>query len=211
MYRVKKIFGPTIQGEGPRAGAPCVFLRLAGCNAWDGRPATRAGSACPYCDTDFFGGESLSLEEILRRLKALVPAEAGGFGCVLSGGEPLLQADEALLAALGASWDWVDVETNGTRPAPPRPANVRISCSPKAIPGEDVVVEPDWWKILIPAQEEFLERSLDSGVPVFLQPVAPDAGPAGADYEAACRRCVELAHRHGCRIGLQLHKYLGLE
>jgi organic radical activating enzyme len=211
-YRVKSIFGPTLQGEGPRAGAPCVFLRLAGCNAWDGRPETRAASACPYCDTDFRGGEALELATIRARLAALVPEGSGaGFGCVLTGGEPLLQADETLLEALGADFAWVDIETNGTRPAPPRPANVAVVCSPKAIAGQPVVVEPDAWKVLVPAQEAFLARALASGRPVFVQPTCPDHGPRGEAYAAALARCLALCYRHGCRLSLQQHKYLGIE
>ena len=158
-YRVKSIFGPTLQGEGLHAGMPCLFLRLAGCNAWDGRPETRARSACPYCDTDFLGGEALDLPAIRARLAGLAGAVPGAgaarLGLVLSGGEPLLQADRELLAALGADFAWVDIETNGTRPCPERPANVFISCSPKRIAGEEVVAEPDWWKVLIPDQQEF--------------------------------------------------------
>ena len=103
-YRVKEIFGPTLQGEGLHAGMPCVFLRLTGCNAWDGRPETRAASACPYCDTDFRGGEALDVSTIMDRLAALTPKTNG---CVLTGGEPLLQADEALLSALGKAFAWV--------------------------------------------------------------------------------------------------------
>ena len=207
-YRVKEIFGPTLQGEGLHAGRSCVFLRLSGCNAWDGRPETRAGSACPYCDTDFFGGESLDLAEILRRLGQLVRGDH--CGCVLTGGEPLLQADAALLAALGARFPWVDVETNGTRPCPPRPANVRLSCSPKTIPGCSVQIEPDWWKILIPAQESFLPPALASGRPVFLQPVCPDEGMDSPAYQAALARCIALCHEHRCQLSLQQHKLIGL-
>jgi 7-carboxy-7-deazaguanine synthase len=211
-YRVKAIFGPTLQGEGLHAGMPCVFLRLSGCNAWDGRPESRAASACPYCDTDFRGGERLELAPILARLAALVPAGArGSCGCVLSGGEPLLQADAALLAGLGAAFPWVDIETNGTRPCPPRPANVQLSCSPKAIAGEPVVAEPDWWKVLIPDQEAFLERALASGRPVFVQPTCPDEGPAGPRYRAHLQRCLDLCLGRGCRLSLQLHKYIGID
>lgn len=206
-YRVKEIFGPTLQGEGLHAGMPCVFLRLAGCNAWDGRPETRATSACPYCDTDFRGGENLDLPTILARLAALAPKADG---CVLTGGEPLLQADGALLAALGQAFAWVDIETNGTRPCPPHPANVTVSCSPKAVAGQDVVVDPDWWKVLIPDQERFLERALASGRPVFVQPTCPDGGPEGPAYQAALRRCVDLCLARGCRLSLQVHKYLGI-
>jgi organic radical activating enzyme len=205
-YRVREVFGPTIQGEGLHAGQACMFLRLAGCNAWDGRPETRAGSACPYCDTDFRGGDALALDAVLARLGRHPP----GMGCVLSGGEPLLQADAALLSALGAAFAWVDIETNGTRACPPRPANVFVSCSPKAVPGQPVVADPDWWKVLIPAQEAFLDRALASGRPVFVQPVCPDGGPAGTAYADNVRRCVQLCIGRGCRLSLQLHKYAGV-
>ncbi|MHC5067536.1 MAG: radical SAM family protein [Planctomycetota bacterium] len=213
-YTVKEIFGPTIQGEGPNAGRPCLFVRLSGCNAWDGRAETRAASACPYCDTDFRGGERLGLAEIRARLRALTPATVAAraqLGCVLTGGEPLLQADAALLDALATDFAWVDIETNGTKPCPPRAANVKISCSPKAIAGAPIVVSPDWWKILIPAQETFLPQALASGKPVFVQPVCPDDGLGSNIYQANLNRCLSLCYRHGCRLGLQAHKYVGVE
>jgi organic radical activating enzyme len=206
-YRVKEIFGPTIQGEGLHAGMSCMFVRLAGCNAWDGRVETRAASACPYCDTDFRGGETLTLDAIMDRLAA---GRRPGHGCVLTGGEPLLQADAALLAALGAAFPWVDIETNGTRLCPPRPGNVYISCSPKIVAGQPVTVEPDWWKILVPAQEQFLDAAMASGKPVFVQPTCPDGGPSGAAYESSLRRCIALCLERGCRLSVQLHKYLGV-
>jgi organic radical activating enzyme len=194
---------------------PCLFVRLAGCNAWDGRPETRAASACPYCDTDFRGGDTLSLTDILLRLAALTPPAPrppppAFLGCVLTGGEPLLQADEVLLAALGSTFAWVDIETNGTRPCPPRPANVFVSCSPKAVRAQPVLIDPDWWKILIPDQVGFLEAALASGKPVFVQPTCPDGGPHGEGYAANVARCVELCTTRGCRISLQLHKYAGV-
>jgi len=215
-YRVKEVFGPTIQGEGMHAGMACMFLRLSGCNAWDGRPESRATSACPYCDTDFRGGASLELEAIMADLRSRRPDDRttgrpdGTMGCVLSGGEPLLQADAALLHALGSTFAWVDVETNGTRPCPPRPGNVFVSCSPKAVSGQPVVVEPDWWKVLIPDQEDFLERALASGKPVFVQPTCPDGGPSGPAYARHLQRCLQLCIGRGCRLSLQLHKYAGV-
>ncbi len=211
MWQVKSVFGPTVQGEGLNAGRPCLFLRLAGCNAWDGRAETRAASACPYCDTDFRGGERLDWAAIAARFAACAPAGNAHLGCVLTGGEPLLQADEDLLARLGAVFAWVDIETNGTRACPPRPANVRISCSPKRISGQPVVVEPDWWKILIPDQEAFLPMALASGRPVLVQPTCPDAGPQGPAYRAALDRCLDLCFRHGCRLSIQVHKVVGVE
>jgi 7-carboxy-7-deazaguanine synthase len=208
-YRVKEIFGPTLQGEGLHAGMPCLFVRLAGCNAWDGRPETRAASACPYCDTDFRGGDALLLGEILTHLDILRPSSPT-LGCVLTGGEPLLQADADLLKALGEAFAWVDIETNGTRACPPRPTNVFVSCSPKRINGQAVIVEPDWWKVLIPDQEGFLPQALASGKPVFVQPTCPDGGPAGKHYQANVQRCLDLCFSNGCRMSLQQHKYLNI-
>ncbi len=211
-YRVKSIFGPTLQGEGLHTGMPCLFLRLAGCNAWDGRPETRAASACPYCDTDFLGGEALELEVIVTRLRALLPSTPDSrFGVVLTGGEPLLQADGLLLLELAERFAWIDIETNGTRRCPVHPDNVFISCSPKAISNQPILVDPDWWKILVPDQVAFLTVALASGKPVFVQPTCPDGGPSGPKYEQNLRRCIELCYRHGCRLSLQMHKYIGVE
>jgi organic radical activating enzyme len=210
-YAVKELFGPTLQGEGLHAGMPCVFVRLAGCNAWDGRLESRAASACPYCDTDFRGGEVQTLEQILSGLRACVPAtNTAPLGCVLTGGEPLLQADHVLLAALGANFAWVDIETNGTRTCPERPKNVFISCSPKRLTDQPIVVEPSWWKILIPDQAHFLDQALASGLPVFVQPTCPDGGPHGNIYQANLNRCLELCYTKGCRLSLQQHKYLSI-
>lgn len=211
-YRVKNIFGPTIQGEGLHQGMPCLFVRLSGCNAWDGRPETRAASACPYCDTNFRGGEAFDVAHILARLDALVPQISfAHLGVVLTGGEPLLQADAALIAALAERFAWVDIETNGTRPCPIRATNVFVSCSPKAVRDQPVIVEPDWWKVLIPDQQGFLERALASGMPVFVQPTCPDAGPTGEVYQKNLATCLELCYTRGCRLSAQLHKYVGVE
>jgi 7-carboxy-7-deazaguanine synthase len=208
-YQVKSIFGPTLQGEGLHAGMPCLFLRLSGCNAWDGRPESRRASACPYCDTDFRGGERLELAQIMERLAQL--RSSPQLGCVLTGGEPLLQADAALITQLAAEFPWVDIETNGTREAPAHPSNVFISCSPKFLEREAVVVSMDWWKVLIPDQERFLTRALAGGKPVFLQPTMPDAGAHDESYQANLRRCLELCFQHGCRLSIQLHKAIGVE
>ena len=188
-----------------------MFVRLSGCNAWDGRPETRAASACPYCDTDFRGGERYDVIEIISQLQQLAGDSITPLGCVLTGGEPLLQADGALLQALGEHFAWVDIETNGTRARPEHPANVFVSCSSKAISNQPVIADADWWKILIPAQESFLEQALNSGTPVYVQPVCPDDGPAGSDYHANLATCLALCYEHGCRLSLQVHKYIGVE
>jgi len=214
-YQVKNIFGPTVQGEGPHQGQPCVFLRLSGCNAWDGRAETRASSACPYCDTDFRGGKALTSSEIIDLLQQLGQRygvdSRKRWGLVISGGEPLLQVDAALLAELAPLFPWIDIETNGTRIAPTRPDNVTVVCSPKRVPNQEIVVEPDAWKILIPAQESFVTMALATGKPLWLQPLCPDSGPSGPMYEAAVQHCLDLAFTHGAQISVQIHKYLGVE
>lgn len=209
-YKVKEIFGPTLQGEGLHSGRSCVFLRLSGCNAWNGKAETKAASACPYCDTDFFGGEEYDCDAIIAALRALCDG-CEDIGCVVTGGEPLLQADMILLEALSQNFAWVDIETNGTQLCSQRADNVYISCSPKRITHHDIQVTPDWWKILIPAQESFLDMACASGIPVFVQPVCIDDDMQSEPYKANLQRCIELCYARGVRMSVQLHKYLDLE
>lgn len=120
-YVVREIFD-TIQGEGARAGTRAVFLRLAGCNGWNGIEADRHKGpfACSrWCDTDFVGGERMTLPMIRSRLDGLWPcnhlARDRNRWVVLTGGEPALQVDQELLDGLHeAGWS-IAMETNGTR------------------------------------------------------------------------------------------------
>ena len=123
-YQVKEIFY-TLQGEGAQAGRPAVFCRFAGCNLWSGREQDRANAVCRFCDTDFvgtdgtLGGRFDSATALAAQIAAQWP---GGFATqrfvVLTGGEPLLQVDPALIEALHAQGFEIAVETNGTLPAP---------------------------------------------------------------------------------------------
>lgn len=124
-YSVKEIFY-TLQGEGAQAGSPAVFCRFAGCNLWSGREEDRATAACTFCDTDFVGtdGPGGGKFENARALAAAVAAQwpaadAAHRLVVLTGGEPLLQVDTALVEALHAQGFRIAVETNGTLPPPP--------------------------------------------------------------------------------------------
>lgn len=138
-YSVKEIFY-TLQGEGTHAGRPAVFCRFAGCNLWTGREADRAEAVCRFCDTDFVGTDGLgggkfaTPAELAARIASFWPdTPAGSQGqrfVVLTGGEPLLQVDEALVLALHAQGFEIAVETNGTVAAP---AGLDWICvSPKA-------------------------------------------------------------------------------
>lgn len=134
-YAVKEVFY-TLQGEGLRAGRPAVFCRFAGCNLWSGREADRATAVCRFCDTDFvgtdgtLGGRFADAQALAALIAAQWPEGQGHRYVVLTGGEPLLQVDEALTQALHDQGFEVAVETNGSLPAP---AGIDWICvSPKA-------------------------------------------------------------------------------
>ena len=135
-YQVKEIFY-TLQGEGANAGRPAVFCRFAGCNLWSGREQDRATAVCKFCDTDFVGtdgtggGKFASADTLADQIAAQwpTPDRANRF-VVMTGGEPLLQVDTALIDALHARGFEIAVETNGTIAAP---AGIDWICvSPKA-------------------------------------------------------------------------------
>ena len=123
MYAVKEIFH-TLQGEGYNAGTPAVFLRFAGCNLWSGRESDRAGAACDFCDTDFVGidgpggGRFADAEALANAVSHAWPAGRDHRLVVCTGGEPLLQLDEAAIAALHQRGFRIAVETNGTLEPP---------------------------------------------------------------------------------------------
>lgn len=123
-YSVKELF-KTLQGEGAQAGRAAVFCRFAGCNLWTGRESDRAGAACTFCDTDFVGtdgqgggkfADAAGLADAIAACWGEHPADRY---VVFTGGEPLLQLDEALLQAVHAQGFTVAIETNGTLPPPP--------------------------------------------------------------------------------------------
>ncbi|MDI1258247.1 7-carboxy-7-deazaguanine synthase [Aquabacterium sp.] len=138
-YSIKEMFY-TLQGEGTHAGRPAVFCRFAGCNLWTGREADRAQAVCQFCDTEFVGTDGLgggkfaTAVQLAERIASFWPAgpEAADDRrfVVLTGGEPLLQVDAALIDALHAKGFMIAVETNGTIAAP---AGLDWICvSPKA-------------------------------------------------------------------------------
>ena len=210
-YAVKEIFY-TLQGEGANTGRPAVFCRFAGCNLWSGREADRAEAVCRFCDTDFVGtdgpggGKFRSAEALAAAVAAAWPAgepAAGRRLVVCTGGEPLLQLDEALLGALHARGFEVAVETNGTLQPP---AGIDWLCvSPKAgAPLETTA--GDELKLVYP--QEGAEPARYEGLAFrhfFLQPMD---GPAlDANTRAALEYC--LAHPRW-RLSLQTHKLLGI-
>jgi 7-carboxy-7-deazaguanine synthase len=204
MYTVKEIFY-TLQGEGRQTGRAAVFCRFAGCNLWSGREQDRARAICRFCDTDFVGtgpdgGKFAHAEALAERIAATWPAGTGGVPYVVcTGGEPLLQLDTALIAALHARGFEVGVESNGTLPAP---AGIDWLCiSPKA--GADFVqTSGNEIKLVHPQAgldpAGFEHCAFDNW---YLQPL--DGPDAAANLQATIDYC--LAHPRW-RVSLQTHK-----
>ncbi|MGZ5917850.1 MAG: 7-carboxy-7-deazaguanine synthase [Methyloceanibacter sp.] len=209
MYSVKEIYY-TLQGEGAQTGRPAVFCRLAGCNLWSGREADRETATCNFCDTDFVGTDGPSGGKFADAdaLASSCRAAWRGNGkarhfVVLTGGEPMLQVDEALIAALHALSFEIAIETNGTVPVPR--AIDWICVSPKA--GAPLVQRSgDELKLVYPQkalQPDDVE-SLDFRH-FSLQPMdGPAATENLADSIAYCREHPQW------RLSLQTHKLLGL-
>ncbi|MES2137222.1 MAG: radical SAM protein, partial [Pseudomonadota bacterium] len=106
-----------------QAGSRAVFLRFAGCNLWSGREQDRATAQCNFCDTDFVGtdgeggGKFADAEALAARVELLWGEGADRRLVVITGGEPMLQLDDALVEALHARGFRVAAESNGTLPA----------------------------------------------------------------------------------------------
>ena len=207
-YAVKEIF-LTLQGEGMRAGRRAVFCRFAGCNLWSGREQDRASAICQFCDTDFVGmdGEGGGKFADGAALAAAIAACWGegeeGRYVVLTGGEPMLQVDAALIDALHAAGFEVAIESNGTLPVPrsidwicisPKAGSTVVQTSGDELklvwpqPGSDVAAMEQW---------DFANR--------LIQPMDDVRG------EANVRAAVAFAlNNPRWRLSLQTHKLLGL-
>lgn len=207
-YAVKEIFH-TLQGEGAQAGRAAVFCRFSGCNLWSGREVDRAAAACRFCDTDFVGmdGEgggrfcdAAALASTIARAWAGGPE---GRYVVFTGGEPLLQLDVALIAAMKGEWFEIAIETNGTLAVPP--GIDWICVSPK---GANPLAQTrgDELKLVYPQAEADPERFV--GLPFrhrFLQPMdGPDGVASTRAAIAYCRRDARW------RLSLQTHKMIGI-
>lgn len=210
MYAVKEIFY-TLQGEGAQAGRPAVFCRFTGCNLWSGREDDRADAICSFCDTDFVGtdghgGGRFTTEEDLSRTCRKVWRGNSGTPpfIVLTGGEPMLQVDEPLIAALHAVGFEVAIETNGTRPVP---GSIDWVCvSPK--PGVPLrQVSGDELKLVYPQDALAPEAMHGLDFTHFLLQPLDDGTGGNSNFQAAIDYC--LAHPKW-RLSLQTHKLLGL-
>ena len=212
-YSVKEIYY-TLQGEGAQAGRAAVFLRFAGCNLWSGLEKDRHQATCRFCDTDFVGsdgpggGKFANAPSLARAVFAQWPQNApnGNQGkpyVVCTGGEPLLQLNKALVAALHDKGFEIGIETNGTLLPPP--GIDWICVSPKA-DAEQNLLRGDELKLIYPQDGAPPERYAGQDFRnFFLQPM--DNQERAANTQAATRYCLEHPQ---WRLSLQTHKLIGI-
>lgn len=206
----------TIQGEGPYAGWPAVFIRLAGCNL-----------QCPWCDTDYTSKrQTMTNQTVLNTVLGLRTSTKGHrVVAVLTGGEPFRQNIGPLATMLVNNKYVVQVETNGTLPVSPAfPMAASIVCSPKtSIISESVRSELEYWKYVLDANDVDPNDGLPLGSlgyphkparpidgdtrPIYLQPADVPDGEQAAKNIAAC---VQSCLKYGYRLSLQQHKIVGL-
>ncbi|BBB97562.1 MULTISPECIES: 7-carboxy-7-deazaguanine synthase [Bradyrhizobium] len=207
-YAVKEIF-LTLQGEGAHAGRASVFCRFAGCNLWSGREQDRTGAVCKFCDTDFvgtdgtLGGRYATAEELAGAIAAQWTGGEADRYVVLTGGEPLLQVDAALIEALHGHGFAIAIETNGTI-APPDGLDW-ICVSPKAA-AELVVRKGHELKLVYPQVENTPEDFAGLAFERFsLQPMD------GPDVMENTERAIAYCLKHPqWRLSVQTHKTLGI-
>ena len=208
-YAVKEIFY-TVQGEGLNAGRAAVFCRFAGCNLWSGREADRSTAVCRFCDTEFvgtdgtLGGKYPEARELAARIASLWPTtvKRNRF-VVLTGGEPLLQVDEALIQALHQVDFEIAVETNGSIQAPP--GIDWICVSPKA--GAPLLQTHGHELKLVFPQDDLLPSAVEhlEFENFLLQPMdGPDRVRNTADAVAYCQA------NPLWRLSVQTHKIIGI-
>ncbi|MES2097409.1 MAG: 7-carboxy-7-deazaguanine synthase [Pseudomonadota bacterium] len=210
-YAVKEMF-LTLQGEGVNAGRRAVFIRFAGCNLWSGREQDRSSAVCKFCDTDFVGTDGEGGGKFADA--AALAAAAGAFWgageaerfCVLTGGEPMLQVDDALVDALHGAGFSIAIESNGTIAV--HPGIDWVCISPKA--GSEVVQRSgDELKLVWPQPGSDID-AIESWDFAHLLAQPLDTGDAAGNAKTEAAAIDLVMARPRWRLTLQAHKRLGL-
>ena len=228
-YAVKELF-LSLQGEGAQAGRVSVFCRFAGCNLWSGLERDRATAQCRFCDTDFVGtdgqngGKFADAEALANAITAIwnkgeeTKTHPRAY-VVFTGGEPCLQLDTPLLAAMAARGFETAIETNGTLPVPKGVDWICVSPKPRSTL---VQKQGNELKFIYPQSEiaphDFAALNFDH---YFLQPLevqgamlndAGGAGGVGGDTQANIQAAIAYCLEHPqWRLSLQTHKILSLD
>jgi 7-carboxy-7-deazaguanine synthase (Cx14CxxC type) len=209
-YAVKEIF-LTLQGEGMHAGRRAVFLRFAGCNLWSGREEDRSSAICQFCDTDFVGmdgenGGRYEAEALAAKVALLWGEGREHRYVVMTGGEPMLQVDDAIVDALHAQGFTIAIESNGTIAA--HPGIDWVCISPKA--GSDIVQRAGNELKLVWPQADVDPLAMESWQfdHFLIQPM--DRGGAELNAESRKEAIAFVSAHPKWRLSLQNHKLLGL-
>ena len=207
-YALKELF-LTLQGEGAHAGRASVFCRFTGCNLWTGREQDRPAATCQFCDTDFvgmdgtLGGRYATADQLAGTIAAQWGGSADNRYVVLTGGEPLLQVDTALVEALHRHGFEIGVETNGT--VTPPDGIDWLCVSPKA--GAELAVQGGHELKLVYPQPQAMPEKF-AAMPFERYSLQPMDGPDVIENTA---RAVDYCLRHPqWRLSLQTHKTLGI-
>jgi len=206
-YRIKEIYF-TQQGEGSNTGRDFVFVRFSGCNLWSGKEKNRKSAICQFCDTDFYGTDGInggvySAKQLIEKIKSLWVSRDNNIAVVLTGGEPLLQVNDELVAALKQEQIYIAVETNGTLDAPD---HIDWICmSPKANT-EIKLKKGNEIKIIFPQESLDPEKfSLFDFSEFYLQPM--DSNKYQENLNATITYC---QNNPKWKLSLQTHKILGI-
>jgi 7-carboxy-7-deazaguanine synthase len=239
-YRVREIF-PTLQGEGFRTGCRSVFVRFAGCNLWNGRPEDRskgAGACAQWCDTDFARGEPMTSEVILAEVQRAwyLAAESGPPWIVVTGGEPLLQLDEAFIEHAHKLGIRVAVESNGTIHAPhgidwltisPKRGAIELRqleahelkvVLPGGIDGDgwstaelEALSQKGEWQHRFVQPQDVVARAFVNSTYLTNRLAAGSLHGAADEFNENLKRCIDFVHSHPqWRLSYQMHKAAGL-
>lgn len=219
IYSVKEMFY-TLQGEGAQAGRAAVFCRFAGCNLWSGRESDRATAICKFCDTDFVGTDGLGggkFASAMELAQAVLRCHQQGAGqaaiessykpyVVLTGGEPTLQLDQALLDALHAEGFEVAIETNGTAPVLP---DVDWICVSPKFGSVLVQTQGHELKVVVPQVGQSLEQLSKLSFQHFFVQAMDNANPQikAANLQKAIDTCLRNPK---WRLSVQTHKVIGM-
>lgn len=206
-YRIKEIYF-TQQGEGSNTGRDFVFVRFSGCNLWSGKEKNRKSAICQFCDTDFYGTDGInggvySAKQLIEKIKSLWVSRDDKIAVVLTGGEPLLQVNDELVAALKQEQIYIAVETNGTLDAPD---HIDWICmSPKANT-EIKLKKGNEIKVIFPQESLDPEKfSLFDFSEFYLQPM--DSSSYHENLNATITYCQKNPK---WKLSLQTHKILGI-
>ena len=180
MRKINEIFY-SLQGEGYFTGSPSIFVRFSGCNL-----------KCPFCDTEHTHGQWMEDDEIFS---AISPFPASHL--VLTGGEPSLFIDEALIDRFHNAGYFVQIETNGTQLLP---ENIDwITCSPKS-DAQLALTKADELKIVFTGQDISVYDTFEARYR-FLQPCSNRNTDKVIDF---------LLKNPGWRLSLQTHKFIDI-